>query len=446
MTATEPSTDFGVADPIDLLNACPAFRARNFPDAMATLRSKDVIAPAYLLAGAHLDKSGLAERSVADYLDGAFLFLDGDVHRGRRKLLNQLVRPAAFDDFRDAVIVPQCDVVLDQQVTGPHGDGLHRVELVRMSDRVFLHFSAKLVGLVGIDTEERLEQLRECMLPFNAAMVGIFAQDRRAAIQAADAAKKRYVEEFYRPSLEYWKKTVTEIKNGDRADDEVPTSFLRFVAEGQHPDYADERIAIIESTLLFVTSVGTSTQGVVNTVNELTQWFDQHPEEYHLRTDYNFLLRSLQETLRLYGPPTAYLMRQATRDFTIDDNEIKAGQELRICVPAANRDIDVWGGDANDFNPHRVVPEGRNRYGVAFGVGTHQCYGLRVVLGSDGTGDSHVRVLQKLFELGIDRDPRNPAHMFPQTIAPEDGTDTVRWVDYPVVLKNWDPNRTHSSQ
>jgi TPP-dependent indolepyruvate ferredoxin oxidoreductase alpha subunit len=57
MTATEPSTDFGVADPIDLLNACPAFRARNFPDAMATLRSKDVIAPAYLFAGAHLDKS-----------------------------------------------------------------------------------------------------------------------------------------------------------------------------------------------------------------------------------------------------------------------------------------------------------------------------------------------------------------------------------------------------
>jgi hypothetical protein len=53
MTVTEPSTDFCVADPIDLLNACPAFRARNFPDAMATPRSKDVIAPAYLLAGAH---------------------------------------------------------------------------------------------------------------------------------------------------------------------------------------------------------------------------------------------------------------------------------------------------------------------------------------------------------------------------------------------------------
>jgi hypothetical protein len=49
MTVTEPSTDFCVVDPIDLLNACPAFRARNFPDAMATLRSKDVIAPAYLL-------------------------------------------------------------------------------------------------------------------------------------------------------------------------------------------------------------------------------------------------------------------------------------------------------------------------------------------------------------------------------------------------------------
>jgi cytochrome P450 len=441
MTSTESTVAFRPDEAVELLSACPAFRADGFADATAVLRSKDVVNPPYLFAGAHLDKSGLAERVVADYLDGAFLFMDGDQHRSRRKLLNQLVRPSALDDFRDLVIAPKCDAVLDQQVTGPHADELHRVELIHMSDRVFLHFSAKLVGLIDLEDEARLEELRECIFPLNAAMSGIFAEDRNSALNNADAAKKLFVQNFYRPSLEYWKTQVGKIERGELDADEVPTSYLRLVAEQQHPDYAKEHTAIIEGTLLFVTSVGTSTQGIVNTVHELTAWFNKHPEAAHLRTDYDFLLRALQETLRLYGPPTAYLMRQAARDFDLNGHSIQAGQELRVQVPSANRDLEVWGEDANEFDPHRSVPEGLARHGVAFGVGQHQCYGLRVVLGSDGTGGSHVRVLQKLFELGIDRDQLEDATVFPQTIPPEYGTPTVRWVKYPVILRNWDANR-----
>ena len=37
-------------------------------------------------------------------------------------------------------------------------------------------------------------------------------------------------------------------------------------------------MAIIESIIMFVTSVGTSTQSVVWTVDALCRWFDDHPD------------------------------------------------------------------------------------------------------------------------------------------------------------------------
>jgi len=59
----------------------------------------------------------------------------------------------------------------------------------------------------------------------------------------------------------------------------------------------------------------------------------------------------------------------------------------RATLTTSNRDTEVFGEDANNFNPRRPEPaNGFNRYGLGFGMGTHQCYGLRVVVGNDGKG------------------------------------------------------------
>ena len=414
------------------------FQVGNHADAVAVLRSKDLINPPYLFAGSHLDKSGLAERTIDGYIGGAFMFMDGGAHRSRRKLLNQLVRPAALDEFRDEVIGPQSNVVLRHQLATPSADGKYRLELMEFSDRVFLHFAAKLVGLVGVETEEQVRQLQECVFPFNAANTSLFAKDRRAVLESADQAKRRYIEQFYEPSRDAYREMLNEVKRGNLASEDVPVSFMRFVVNGDHPDYADEHLAIIESMLLFVTSVGTSTQGITNTVNDLSKWFAEHPEDYQQRTDYTFLLHSMQESFRLWAPPTAYIMRQACRSTEVNGKEVHQGQEVRIPVPVANRDPKIWGPEADEFNPRREAPEGMNRYGVAFGVGEHQCFGLRVVMGSDGTGGSHVRVLQKLFGAGVRPDPDNPPTAVEQDVELTKHSQTIRWMKYPVILEDWD--------
>jgi cytochrome P450 len=439
MTASQTAEAFGGQDPVELLSKCPIFHAGDYADAVAVLRSNDLINPPYLFAGSHLDGSGLAERTIDDYIGGAFMFMDGDAHRSRRRLLNRLVRPAALDEFRDQVIAPQSDVVLRRLLATPSPDGKYRLELMEFSDRVFLHFAAKLVGLVGVETEEQVAELQDCVLPFNAANTSLFAQDRRAVLERADQAKRRYIEQFYEPARDAYREMLNEVKRGNLAEEDVPVSFMRFVVSGDHPDYGDEHLAIIESILLFVTSVGTSTQGITNTVNDLSTWFADHPEDYELRTDYTFLLHSMQESLRLWAPPTAYIMRQACRSTEVNGKNVLQGQELRIPVPLANRDPKIWGPTADEFNPRREVPEGMNRYGVAFGVGTHQCFGLRVVMGSDGTGGSHVRVLQKLFGAGVRPDPDNPPAAVEQNVELTKNSQTIRWMKYPVILEDWNP-------
>jgi hypothetical protein len=78
-----------------------------------------------------------------------------------------------------------------------------------------------------------------------------------------------------------------------------------------------------------------------------------------------------------------------------DRTESYPGQEPRAEYPKVNRDPDVFGPDATGFNPNRPSPaDGTPRYGLGFGVGTHQCFGLRVAVGNDGKGGAHVTLIR----------------------------------------------------
>jgi cytochrome P450 len=213
---------------------------------------------------------------------------------------------------------------------------------------------------------------------------------------------------------------------------------MSMVARGAHPDYVGEQ-AIKESVILFVASVGTSTQSIVNTVADLSGWFESHPEDYARRADHDFLLNAIQESLRLRAPFVPFMLRVAARDTEIAGCPVQRGQEIHIPLQVANRDPAVWGSNAHNFDPWRVVPDEHRRYGIAFGVGEHQCLGLRVVMGSDGTGGAHIRVLQRLFEAGVRPDPANPAVSMEQVEDVGADEELPRWVSYPTVLADWHP-------
>jgi cytochrome P450 len=366
--------------------------------------------------------------NVAEFLAEAVAFTEGLAHRDRRRLLNQLVRPDALDVIREDVILPAAERILRDHFAGA-ADVLCRLDLVEFLESVFIHFTAKLIGLDGVDTADGLARLRSCASSIAAGSSSAFLDDRTAINEEALEAKRRYVDEFFRPSLERSRGLLRDGAAG------LPRNLIAFIAAGASPDYGNEAHALAESTFLFAASVGTSTQSIVHTVAYLDEWFKRHPEDLARKTDIDFLLRSLQETIRLRAPFSPYTTRIAAEDCDVAGYHLNANQELHIEWCAANRDTGIFGEDSGEFNPRRPSPgNGIPRYGVGFGTGIHQCLGLRVVLGNEGGGGAHLRLLQRLMAAGIEPDPDSPPRELKKNMSKFQVVDIPRYTRFPVVF------------
>ena len=81
----------------------------------------------------------------------------------------------------------------------------------------------------------------------------------------------------------------------------------------------------------------------------------------------------------------------------------------------ANRNPDLFGADAESFNPHRDLPEGMPLHGLSFGGGAHVCLGKLLAVGIKVTEDNKdaeetevgtiALVMRELLRHGIARDP-----------------------------------------
>lgn len=93
-----------------------------------------------------------------------------------------------------------------------------------------------------------------------------------------------------------------------------------------------------------------------------------------LRADPGLLDAAIQESLRL-EPAAAVIDRYATKDVTIGDAHIRAGDLVVVSLAGANRDPAVF-PDPDRFDPHR--PELRRQ--LSFAQGPHTCIGLHLAL------------------------------------------------------------------
>ena len=420
------------------VGGCPVVSLRTMSEVTEVVRSKKIQHHPDMFAAVHADPVN-GSINVNEFLAGSVVFTDGQEHRDRRRMLNHLLRPDALTAIREEIILPAAESLLAQRLRAPSADGLYRMDLVEFCERVFLHFTAKLIGIVDLDSDERMAALRSCAGPLAAGASSQFLDDRTAINEVALAAKRKYVEEFYRPSRREYERLLGEVAAGRLDRSEVPGNIMSLIVDGADPAYLDDDKAIVETTMMFAASVGTSTQSVIQTVHFLLDWFRTHPEDYERRTDLGFLLDSIQETVRLRAPFSPYTTRMAAEDCEIAGHQLRTGQEIHVEWVAANRDQEYFGPDANEFNPYRPTPPDRRmpRYGVGFGTGVHQCFGLRVVLGHEGTGGAHVKLLQSLFARGIELDPGDEPEGLAKNMDKFSIEDIPRYTRYPVVFRNW---------
>ena len=89
----------------------------------------------------------------------------------------------------------------------------------------------------------------------------------------------------------------------------------------------------------------------------------------------------LKETLRLY-PPALFINRTATRDIKLGELDIPAGTRFDFPIIDIHHDRDVWGTDAEEFNPLRFAAGKSYHLGayLPFGIGPKICVGQNLAM------------------------------------------------------------------
>jgi cytochrome P450 len=87
----------------------------------------------------------------------------------------------------------------------------------------------------------------------------------------------------------------------------------------------------------------------------------------------------IHESLRLY-PPVPVVTREALEDMKFGDIQVPKGVNVWILLVTLHQDPDIWGPDANEFNPERFTDGVGGacklpHVYMPFGVGQRTCLG-----------------------------------------------------------------------
>jgi cytochrome P450 len=274
--------------------------------------------------------------------EGNLIFTDPPRHRQLRKLIN-----SGFTRRQVALLEPKVREIVrgildDLDTSTPH----------EFAEEIAAPLPTRMIAeLLGAPPED-WEQFRR----WSDAAVG--TADPDIELDNVTALGELY---------EYFQRLIAVRRSGEVADTGDLLSILA-AAEVDGEQLSDEDLLNFSFLLLVAGNETTRNLIALGTLALI-----DHPDQFaKLRQEPELIPVAVEEMLR-YTSPVTHMARQATEDVEIRGQLIKEGDSVVMLYGAANRDEDVFGPTAEEFditrnpNPH-----------IAFGCGEHSCLGAQL--------------------------------------------------------------------
>ena len=365
-------------------------------------------------------------------MNGVIVNLHGDDHLARRRLENRLFRRDTFAWYeRDRIPQIVADVLRPALAAGCG-------ELLALARRTMMTLSVEVAG-VDLPPDADDAHFAELMhLLAKASTVAHATGDKAGIVERGDAALATFQRDYFDQSYARRLDLVEKVRRDEIADDNLPRDVLTTLIRNQ------DRLALPLATVLretayfpWVGSHSTSAQ-LVHAMHHIFEWIQSRPDDRTLlETDDTLRQRFVHESMRLH-PASPMALRVATCTTSLRSGlTLPEGETVVIDVERANRDPEWFGGEANVFNPQRVLADGVPAWGLSFGHGIHACLGQELAAGMEHVGTetsdqqhllgSVVLMAGAMLRAGARPDPQDPALL--------DATTTrVMWGHYPVVF------------
>ncbi|AVA25686.1 cytochrome P450 [Rhizobium sp. NXC24] len=266
---------------------------------------------------------------------------DGEAHARERKAVEPALRPGAVK----SCWAPKLETIFDEIVSSFENDGeadLFNTLAAPMAGRAL----AEVLGFLDVDWQT--------MALWSQSLIdgaGNYSGDPEIARKAAEAAKG--VEDAIERSLPYHR-------------DNPNTSVLSSMIHADDPHtieqiYANIKVAVGGGLNEPRDSILTMVLGLLKNPDQLERF----------KADPNLWPTAFEESVRWISPIGMY-PRRVTRDVVFSGVELRAGDQVGLCVGAANRD------DSRFVDPDRFDVFREKKSHLAFGAGAHFCAGTWV--------------------------------------------------------------------
>ena len=211
-----------------------------------------------------------------------------------------------------------------------------------------------IMSIIGVPAEEEAMMLKLTQELFGGA-------DPTQARGADSNDALAVIMDFF----SYFKALVEDRKKNPKED--LATVLATALVDGEPMEELDQiSYFIIAATAGHDTTAATIAGGM--------QALIQHPQQLQKLRDNLELCNSAAREMIRYTAPVRHMMRTTTQDEEFQGQTIKAGENICLWYPAANRDRHAIS------NPDTFDIERDNKNQLAFGFGSHMCLGQHLAI------------------------------------------------------------------